>query len=277
MIILERLRMSSVLLSICIPTFNRCAYLRELLPQIIRQACELEQGGRVEILVSDNASSDGTEAYCRSLNAGAITYFRNEVNIGGDRNFLACVDRAKGEYVWLFGDDELIEEEGVSRVVGALIQSHPALVILGGRPDAPDARYAGYKECVTTEMKSNPLFPLAHTLITANVFLKGQFDLEYARAGLFTNYAHMLGLMVRIRNGGTVVVLNRVVAVRPERAQFAHWPFALCVKQAYYLCRIAKWFHVPELYGKAFRSALNLPVECLACLAHKVFPGWGRT
>jgi len=269
--------MSSVLLSICIPTFNRVSYLRELLPRMLAQIQALDQKGTVEVVVSDNASTDDTGAYCRSLNCSEMVYFRNEVNIGGDRNFLACVGRSTGKYVWLFGDDELLEDGGVSHVCSALIRLQPTLAILCDKQDGCDVAYADYRACLESEMKGNPLFPLAHTLITANVFLKSTFDLDYAKSRLFTNYAHMLGFMCSLRNAKGVATLSKVIAVRAQRAQFAHWPFALCIKQAYYLWCIAKWFRLPRLYGIALRVATNLPLEWLACLAHTLFPRVGRT
>lgn len=270
--------MNTVLLSICIPTFNRVAYLRELLPALIGEANMVNQGDTgVEIVVSDNASHDETQAFCQSLHCPFMAYYRNDVNIGGDRNFLACVSRAKGKYVWLFGDDELIWDGGLLRTVTTLLEEQPSLLVLIGAGDKAAVSYADYAECLRHEMQRQTDFPLAHTLITANIFCKAVFDLPFAQSLLYTSYAHMYGLVVGLRAGGKVTVLSEVIRVRPSRAQFAHWPFALCVKQAVYLWHIARWFHVPCLFSRAVRIALNLPVELAACMVHRCFPKFGRT
>jgi len=64
----------SIKLSICIPTYNRAAFLGEALDSVIRQATD-----EVEIVVSDNASTDNTEALVREYQARfpRIRYHKN--------------------------------------------------------------------------------------------------------------------------------------------------------------------------------------------------------
>lgn len=274
--------MDEVCLSICIPTRNRVEYLRELLPGLIR---EVEEANRllmrVELVLSDNASTDDTEPYLMSLACRGLRVFRNPQNIGGDRNFLACVSRARGAYVWLFGDDELLVLGGVERILAVLSKERPALLVLngcvpGGEPGACRC-YSDYGACVREELKTCENFALSHTLITANVFRKDVFDLARAHAYLPTNYAHMYGFVLGLRHGGGVVVLSDGFSVRSRRAQFESWPSALCVKQALYLWRIATWFRVPVLRSRAVRLAANLPLEVLSRCLHAFFPRFGRT
>lgn len=275
--------MDEVCLSICIPTRNRVGYLRELLP-VLAQEVEAanRQAQRVEVVLSDNASTDDTEAYLKSLALCGLRVFRNAENIGGDRNFLACVSRAAGEYVWLFGDDELLVSGCVERILAILAGEKPTLLVLrgcepGSKPGACRC-YADYGACVREEMKTCEQFVLSHTLITANVFRKSVFDLARAHELLPTNYAHVYGFVVGLKTGGgNIAVKEDGFSMRPQRAQFESWPKALCVKQAVYLWRIAAWFDVPELRGRAVRLAANLPLEVLCQCLHKVFPRFGRT
>lgn len=83
-----------MILSICIPTYNRLPFLEELLPAILGQVDA--DCAEVEVAVSDNASTDGTADYLRSLSHPSLRWWTNETNIGGDRNFLKCVAEAKG-------------------------------------------------------------------------------------------------------------------------------------------------------------------------------------
>lgn len=275
--------MDNILLSLCIPTYNRVDYLRELIPSLITELAAVNRDAiRVELLISDNASTDGTEAYLRGVSCRGINVFRNEKNIGGDRNFLACVERASGEYVWLFGDDDVLETGGIVRILELLTSLQPALLILLAGEQrqavADEVIYSDYGACVRESMKRDESFALSHTLITSNVFRRDIFDLDEGAAMLYTNYAHMYGLVGGLKRGGRVVVKARVIRTRARRAQFDHWPTALCVKQAGYLWRVAGWFDVPHLRKIAFCLALNLPLEILACCAHRVFPGrFGRT
>ena len=275
--------MDSIVLSLCIPTFNRVKYLRELIPSLI---AELEHVNRlairVELLISDNASTDETEAYLREISCCGLKIFRNSANIGGDRNFLACVERASGEYVWLFGDDDVIEPDGLKRTVSLLLREHPTLLILRDCGcwinDNQESIYADYGACVREEMKQDYSFALRHTLITANVFRRDIFDLKRAIGFLFTNYAHMYGILIGLRHGGRVAVRSGIFRTRPQRAPFHRWPTALCVKQAFYLWQLAGWFGVKRLRWTACRYALNMPVEIIACVLHNYFPNkFGRT
>ena len=262
--------MNDAQLSICIPTFNRVAYLRELLPILIREIAAANTAGqRVELVISNNASTDGTEAFIRSLSCPALVYNRNPENIGGDRNFLRCIELANSRYVWLLGDDELVAPGGIARILNCLDEVLPMLLVLreADREEDPSARavYPDYGACLRAQEHAAS-FALGHTLISANVFRKDAFDLPFGRAMLPTCYAHMYGLASGLRQGGQVAAMGGALRIRPQRAQFAHWPMALCVKQAMYLWRVAKWFHVPELRPFAFRLALNLPIEILARL-----------
>lgn len=111
-----------VLLSIAVPTFNRCNKLAVTLNSILDQVRLVNSP--IEIIVSDNASSDGTEQWVRSWierhpNA-LIRYFRNDNNVGVDANTDAAVRRATGIFVWLFADDDFLERGAIPRVYSLL-------------------------------------------------------------------------------------------------------------------------------------------------------------
>lgn len=101
--------MQRPLLTIAIPTWNRCGYLEQTLAQLQREAATID-ASRLEILVSDNASEDDTALVVRSAeNIGlSIRSVRNPANIGSDANIAQCFDMARGEYVLILGDDDLL-------------------------------------------------------------------------------------------------------------------------------------------------------------------------
>ena len=89
-------------LSICIPTYKRSQLLAELLDSIIAQGIP-----DIEVIVSDDASPDDTADVAQGYYARIphFTFIRQPENIGLDRNFLAVVEAATGDYVWLMGDE----------------------------------------------------------------------------------------------------------------------------------------------------------------------------
>ena len=245
-------------LSICIPTFNRLRFLKELMPSILRQLAAVPVG-EVELVVSDNASTDGTAEYLRSLGDPHLRWWTNDENIGGDRNFLKCVAEAKGAYVWLFGDDDLMPEGSVARVLDFLRRDKPALLIsVDG--DTEPRLYGDY--CELLKDMGDDLV-LAHTLISANVFKRELFDMDLAVDKLWVQYAHMFGIMSRMP-GRAIGAMPRFVDTRPVRAEFAKYPSCLCVKQAIYMWFLAKRFGLPRFRRRAIWNACNLPVEYAA-------------
>ena len=95
--------MGTPLLTIGIPTYNRAGTLRRAVESALAQDC-----GDVEILIADNASSDGTEAYCRALaeREPAVRYIRHRSNRGPTANFNSILRQARGDYFLFLSDDD---------------------------------------------------------------------------------------------------------------------------------------------------------------------------
>jgi glycosyltransferase involved in cell wall biosynthesis len=91
------------LITIAIPTFNRAALLRGCVQSALSQTY-----GNIEILVSDNASTDDTEEVLREFDDKRLRVLRQETNIGLLPNWNACVAAARGEYLVLLSDDDRI-------------------------------------------------------------------------------------------------------------------------------------------------------------------------
>jgi glycosyltransferase involved in cell wall biosynthesis len=100
---------SPPLVTIGIPTYNRAGtYLREALE------CALAQTYRnIEIVVSDNASSDRTEEMVRGYADARIRFFRQSPGLIPNDNFNFCLDKARGAYFLLLHDDDKIDPDFV--------------------------------------------------------------------------------------------------------------------------------------------------------------------
>lgn len=119
--------MSVPLLSICIPTFNREVYLRECLKSLKRSWVF-----DVEVVVSDNASTDGTltvlEDYAHEL---PLRWQQQPTNLGFDRNCASVVSMARGRYCWLLGSDDCISIGALEQIMSLLRQHHPDIFHFG--------------------------------------------------------------------------------------------------------------------------------------------------
>lgn len=107
---------TDIILSICIPTFNRASHLERCLQSIVEQ---VGNSNEVEVVISDNVSEDNTQAlseeYARKFEN--VKYFRNETNIGGDRNFLQVLKLGKGRYLKLLNDYAQFKDGCVLKMV----------------------------------------------------------------------------------------------------------------------------------------------------------------
>ena len=130
------------LLTIAIPTFNRCEFLRQLLDSL---SGEVPRDGSVEVLVADNASPDATpEVVAEARRRGMpVEHLRSQENIGADGNFLRCYERAAGKYVWIFSDDDLLRPGALGQILKLLSGDEYDLVYVssaGFAAEAPQAR-----------------------------------------------------------------------------------------------------------------------------------------
>ena len=128
-----------ILLSICIPTYNRVKHLQNCIESIICQ--DSFQNGDVEIVISDNCSTDNTRAvaeeYCkRHFN---IHYFCNEYNIR-DKNFPLAISRGAGLYRKLSNDTMIWSPGSIDFVVKTIkinIARKPVILFYTMEKDTP--------------------------------------------------------------------------------------------------------------------------------------------
>ncbi|MFA6548459.1 MAG: glycosyltransferase family 2 protein [Candidatus Margulisiibacteriota bacterium] len=129
--------MKQPLLSIGIPTYNRALLLKQAVESILAQA-EKNMQDTLEIVISDNASTDDTSAVVAALQAESqitINYFKNERNFDFDANMLLVVERSHGKYVWVLGDDDLLALRSLKNVMQELCTNVQIDLYLGEKED----------------------------------------------------------------------------------------------------------------------------------------------
>jgi glycosyltransferase involved in cell wall biosynthesis len=118
------------LVSIGIPTYNRASLVGRAIDSALAQDYL-----HLEIIVSDNASSDGTAAACqeRAARDSRVRYVRQPRNVGATRNFEEVLRLASGEYFMWLGDDDWLDVDYVRICMGVLLGG-PAIALVGGAP-----------------------------------------------------------------------------------------------------------------------------------------------
>jgi glycosyltransferase involved in cell wall biosynthesis len=111
--------------SIGLPVYNGENYLAETLDSLLAQTYR-----DFELIISDNASTDRTEAICRQYTAGdpRIRYERNAENIGAAANYNRAFDLARGDYFKWAAHDDLLAPTYLERCV-AVLDRDPDVVL----------------------------------------------------------------------------------------------------------------------------------------------------
>lgn len=118
--------MTKSILSICIATYNRAAYIGKTLESIISQITD-----EVEIVIVDGASTDNTEDVVRRYVQmyGQIRYFRLSSKGGVDQDYCKAVEYAQGKMCWLFTDDDLLKPGAIHEVLNHIHKEYSLILV----------------------------------------------------------------------------------------------------------------------------------------------------
>jgi glycosyltransferase involved in cell wall biosynthesis len=117
---------TDVLVSVCLPVRNGAPSLEPVVRSILAQ-----EHANLELIISDNASTDGTEELCRALAAAdpRIAYHRQPENIGLLNNFIAAMRLARGTFIRWVGDDDWLAPNCLSRSL-EVFAADPRLIVV---------------------------------------------------------------------------------------------------------------------------------------------------
>jgi len=119
---------SAPLVSVCIPTYNRADRLRRAVDHLLKS-----EYSNLEIIISDNASTDHTHEVCIELSQrdGRVSYFRQPLNRGPIANFEFVRAQASGKYFLWHSDDDYLDPNFIRACTNAL-ETDPSLVLASG-------------------------------------------------------------------------------------------------------------------------------------------------
>lgn len=127
-----------MLISVCIPHYNRSKHLLAVLESI-----RVQDHPEVEVLISDDCSTDDSAEviprYIKSVASSShvrFVYIRQPGNLGYDGNLRAALSAATGEYLFILGnDDGLSSESALSQLSSILTQlNYPGVALTNYHP-----------------------------------------------------------------------------------------------------------------------------------------------
>ena len=105
-------RVPEELVSIIIPTYNRPVYLKEAISSVLQQTYQ-----NIEIIVSDDFSSESPQKIVDDFNDPRLRLRRNETNLGVGLNVTYAFKEAKGKYVASLNDDDVWQKDFLEKLV----------------------------------------------------------------------------------------------------------------------------------------------------------------
>jgi glycosyltransferase involved in cell wall biosynthesis len=133
--------MYSPKVTVCLPTFNKIRYLPAAIESVLAQEFR-----DFELLIVDDASTDGTSDAILNFRDSRIRYIRNPQNRGLVGNWNYCLELAQGDYAIMFHDDDVMLPSLLRREVEVL-ESNSKVVFVHAASRSIDAN--GVVICVT--------------------------------------------------------------------------------------------------------------------------------
>ncbi len=106
---------SAPLVSVCIPVHNCAAYIEQAINSVLAQTMS-----DWELVILDNASSDGTTAIPRSYIDHRIRIVENSQNLGLEANWNKALEKSRGKYIKLLPADDYLLPRCLETQVAAL-------------------------------------------------------------------------------------------------------------------------------------------------------------
>ena len=142
---------ASILVGIGLPTFNRAGTLRRSIASALAQSHR-----NIELVISDNASTDETEAICREFAAAdaRVRYIRQQKNLGPTPNFVAVLEASGSEYFMWLCDDDWLDPNYVEECLAELMRD-PETILAGGVAKYYEGNVFQYAGAVTNLLQDD--------------------------------------------------------------------------------------------------------------------------
>jgi glycosyltransferase involved in cell wall biosynthesis len=231
---------AAVLVSIGLPTYNRAGTLRRSIASALAQSHR-----NIELVISDNASTDETEAICREFAAGdpRVRYIRQEKNLGPTPNFLAVLEASRGEYFMWLCDDDWLDPSYIEECVAELMRDSETILV-GGIANYYEGNVFQHAGAVTNLLQDDGLSRMLDyydTIVDNGIFYglwrraqvsglpldntMGSDWLTLGAAAYFGKIRTITGARIHRDLGGSTVSFAAIVEQMELPAIQAHFPY----------------------------------------------------
>lgn len=211
------------LVSVIIPTRNRADLLHRALSSVMQQTYM-----RLEIIVVDDASNDGTGAVVSSMADGRIRYIRHEISRGGAAARNTGIRLCTGDVIGFLDDDDEWEAEKTEEQL-RLLRDYDA-VITASNKSGDLSRFNGKKTVDVDDLRRGKFTAggtgvliakasvLKETLFDESLPRYQDWDL-FIRIALQCTIGYLNKPLVRYNEGGHARISNSLINYRIEELE----------------------------------------------------------
>lgn len=223
--------MNEYVLSICIPTYNRCNLLKETLDNLVNQIINTIYN--VEICISDNCSTDETDELLIEYEKKYpfIKTNTNQFSCGYDYNLCRVVNMAKGIYIWTLSDDDIVLQNSIdyiARMISEYNDSKASVIFLKPKFVRKDEvltvmKSELYKDKIFTEniyanedealIQINWLVSFVSTFVLRKEYISDNFSKFFG-----SGFIHTPMIMDCIKKGNVIVTNNIHILCRQNNS-----------------------------------------------------------
>lgn len=203
-----------ILLSVCIPTYNGAAHIGANIDRVLTEISVHNLHG-IEIVISDNCSTDNTEAIVKPYlqkHSGIIKYSKNPQNLGFDANIIKCCNLSNGEYIHFLGNDDAYSDGALKKIMD-ILHTHSGLagIVISTawfdekqqKLEEPLAHLSGdviaQDSLITDKNKLLRITAKNHTASLVNILFKKSYFREiYPIISPITDYAWWVCILIYI-------------------------------------------------------------------------------
>lgn len=140
-------------LTVALITYNRAGYLQEAIRSILDQTYR-----DFEFLILDNGSTDETPQIVLSLKDDRVRYVRNAPGLSASFNWASAIKIARGEFVIIPSDDDLLEPQMLAEQMG-MLAGNPGMTAVWVNTSIIDAHGAIIQERFVS-LENDRIYPL---------------------------------------------------------------------------------------------------------------------
>lgn len=267
-----------ILLTICIPTFNRSKNLNNLMISVSKINNNFLK--KIEILISDNNSNDDTKfIVSKFLNLPNIKYIQQSNNIGAAENLIYLYNLAKGKWVFGIGDDDIISED-INLLEKILEKSDSSTYFLLGTHHLNNFIFINFindgevnKKDLSYKIFQKSLFPfgyIGHHLLP-NSFIKNnlnsKIDKSWVHISLFLKYFFCNFTKVQM-------IKKKILEFSPHEKKVLFWDAVSECKMAFRRLNSLNYIEIHSLKDQFLHSIFFLR-ELYSLANQKRIFNWG--